>query len=631
MNFIFEKKFINVFIKALICCAAVFLLVISSYNHELWRDEGHYIQIAKELSFYQLVTHSRVEGLIPTHPIILKLLFSLFENKIYALKFFNITLYSITFYILLKSKTPFYIIILFMLSYPIFYYGIVNRYYIMLFPPIAYLILFDGKNNLLKQFAFFVLSICGIFGLFFLFSYLIANLKETIKDLLRNKIIYFLIFGVCCFSFFYYTFPYDGRNWNNIQLNHSYFIFKTWYKFLFAQGYIHNIFKDFNIATSISIPFYLSSFLAIISTTILYLSILTLYLKKEFSLLIILLSTLIIYLLFFSITSHHSIRHYFIFSIILYLINIKSLFINKNNFNFSEIKIFNIFNIFKYFLLFIMLIFIIGSGFKFFDKITKIDVSSFYIILIYIFLVLTVQNLYFKKKYFLIISLTTIFFIYLFLFSTRINQTYGNFFIFMNILFLVNVYSFFINKEKNNFFKLKILERYNIQKYMITFVLLVSTIGTFSYAIKETKNIYSNSKNLANYINENKIECGEINSYYAWEIGAWLPYIHEKNCRVSQVITKKTSGFWDLNFWTYLNSKYLTYQKEFFLDLKKYDFTKKKYTVFICSDKNCKNEEKIIKKTLNDLKINHSINLFDKKTLGKNGEKLLLLNILGKS
>jgi len=44
--------------------------------------EGHYIQIAKELSFYQLVIHSRVEELIPTHPIILKLLFSLFENKI---------------------------------------------------------------------------------------------------------------------------------------------------------------------------------------------------------------------------------------------------------------------------------------------------------------------------------------------------------------------------------------------------------------------------------------------------------------------------------------------------------------------------------------------------------------------
>ena len=60
-------------IKFLICSFVFFLLILSSYNHEIWRDEGHYIQIANELSFYKILTHSRVEGLIPTHPIILKM------------------------------------------------------------------------------------------------------------------------------------------------------------------------------------------------------------------------------------------------------------------------------------------------------------------------------------------------------------------------------------------------------------------------------------------------------------------------------------------------------------------------------------------------------------------------------
>jgi len=45
------------FFKGLLCISVILLLITGSIYHEIWRDEGHYIQIAKELSFFDLVKH----------------------------------------------------------------------------------------------------------------------------------------------------------------------------------------------------------------------------------------------------------------------------------------------------------------------------------------------------------------------------------------------------------------------------------------------------------------------------------------------------------------------------------------------------------------------------------------------
>ena len=446
----------DILTKTLICIFVLSLLIFGSINHEIWRDEGHYIQIAKELSFFQLLAHSRVEGLIPTHPIILKLLFPFFDNKVLALKFFNIAIYSLIFFIFLKSKTPFFITILFMLCYPIFYYGIVNRYYITLIPPVTYLLLFDNKKEIYKQLSYLSLSVSGIFGLFFLFSYVVANLKNEMQSFLKNKIIYLFIILIASISFFYYTLPYEGRNWNNIQISSSYEIIRSWYELFFASAYIHNFFREFNIATEISIPFLFVNILTILSVTITYITILTLYAKKDFSLLIFFISSLAIYLSFFAITGHHSFRHYFIFSIILYLVNIKSLFIDNKKINYKKFNISSNYKIYEYLFLFIILIIAILSAIKFNAKISKSEVSHSYLILNYLLVFFTAQNLYFKKKNIFLTLLLTIFFIYFFYFSIRGGNSYNSTFIISATVFLINSYLIFINNEKYDFLKFKV-------------------------------------------------------------------------------------------------------------------------------------------------------------------------------
>ena len=607
------------FFKGLLCITVILLLLTGSIYHEIWRDEGHYIQIAKELNFFELITHSRVEGLIPTHPILLKILFFFFENKITALKFLNISFYLLIFFILLKSKTPFNITILFMLSYPIFYYGIINRYYITLIIPISYLILYENKKIIYKFLSFLFLSLSGIFGLFFLFSYYVSNFKKETKELLENKLLYFIIIIIISFSFFYYTFPYEGRNWNNIQINNSYEIFRSWYEFIYASAYTHNIFNEFNIAAEISIPFFYVNLLCVTSILLLYLTFLSLYFKEENSLLVIFLTTLIIYLLFFTITGHHSFRHYFIFSVILYLVNIKSLFINNNKFNKKKLSFFIKHKIYDYLILLITFIAIILISTKFNEKITKSEVSNFYILLNFFLFLVTAQNLFLKKQIKILISFSGIFLTYFIYFSIIKNNSYNSTLSILVIAFLINLYLVFINKNAYDFSNFKIIEKYEIQKKIFIVILIISSIGSISYVYKEKKNSFSNSKNLSNYLNNNKINCGDLSTYAAWEIGSWLPYFNDKNCKIYQLKAKKISGFWDLNFWN---------NDDLYLDINNYDFTQKKYCIFVCESKDCRKEEKIIVKMLNQLSIKNKIILFNDKTLYSGGEKFLLLNVL---
>ena len=94
------------FIKYSISTITILIIIISSFFHEIWRDEGHFIQMAKEMSLYELIIYFRVEGIFPTYPIILKTLYLFIQNEILVLKLFNILFYLLSFYILLKSKVP---------------------------------------------------------------------------------------------------------------------------------------------------------------------------------------------------------------------------------------------------------------------------------------------------------------------------------------------------------------------------------------------------------------------------------------------------------------------------------------------------------------------------------------------
>jgi len=618
---IFLYKNIYKIISFFVICL---FIIFTSYNHTIWRDEGHYIQIATELSFLEIITHSRVEGLIPTHPLILKLLYSILNNKILTLKLFNIFFYVLTFIILLRTRVPLFLIILFMISYPILTYGIINRHYILLIPPFIYLIICEKKSAFLTQLSFLALALTGIFGIFFLFCYLISNIRKIKNILSNNKIFSLANFTICCISFFYYTMPYDGRNWNDVQLNNSYFILKTWYKFLFTPTFIHNIFLDYNIAHQISTPTIINNILIIFSSTLIIFTSLSLYLKKENSLLVLLLSSLFIYLIFFSITEHHSYRHYSIFTVILFLINIKTFFINKKNINISKLKIIQNYKIGQFILIATLLISAILTLLKFNYSITKFEVANFYIIILYIFIFFTSLSLYLKKETSLLILLLSIFFIYLIFFSITENHSYKHYSIFAVILFLINIKTFFVNKKNINISKLKIFQNYKIGQFILIATLLISSFGSIIYAVKENLNIYnySNSKLLAEHINKKEINCNDINSYEAWDVGSWLPYIEQNNCKIFQIKTNKTLGFWDLNF----------YKKNwnFSVNLDVYDFTKKKYTVFICEtdERNCSQEKEEIILALKQKNIKHKIELFNSKTLGLNGEKFLFLEII---
>ena len=99
-----------------------------------------------------------------------------------------------------------------------------------------------------------------------------------------------------------------------------------------------------------------------------------------------------------------------------------------------------------------------------------------------------------------------------------------------------------------------------------------------------------------------------------------MPYFYDENCKVNQIKTKKVSGFWDLNYWEK--------EENFVLDIKKYNFAKNKYYIFVCRSEDCINEKTLIIKTLDNFSFKNEITLFNRKTLGSNGEKFLLLNIL---
>ena len=138
MSLIFLKKK-NFFLFFVLLSISLFGL----FNHEIWRDEGKFVQISTELNFFETVKYSRYEGLIPFYTVILEILYYIFQSKIFALKFFNFFFFLITAIILFnKKELPPYLAFLVLSSYPILSnYLLVSRVYIMLVPSIFYLIL----------------------------------------------------------------------------------------------------------------------------------------------------------------------------------------------------------------------------------------------------------------------------------------------------------------------------------------------------------------------------------------------------------------------------------------------------------------------------------------------------------
>ena len=169
-----------------------------------------------------------------------------------------------------------------------------------------------------------------------------------------------------------------------------------------------------------------------------------------------------------------------------------------------------------------------------------------------------------------------IFSLYFIYFSIKGGNSYNSTFFISLLNLIVNFYFILFSKKKFDFLKLNILQKFNIQKKLLIIIFLTSSLTSISYAIKEKNNIFSNSKDLSEYLIKNDVNCDDISSYDAWEIGSWLPYFSKnKDCKIFQLKTNVVSGFWDLNYW---ENDY-----ELNISFDKYDFAKESF-VFLFAE-----------------------------------------------
>ena len=282
-----------------------------------------------------------------------------------------------------------------------------------------------------------------------------------------------------------------------------------------------------------------------------------------------------------------------------------------------------IFKYYKYLFFFVYGLFLILIFSHYNEKIVSNTVSNFYLIVIFTFLLITILNLYLRKNYKMIYILSIVFLIITFLFSTSQKLNYDIFFILLSSIYLLNFYLFFYKKDKFNLKRLKLIDTNSILKKVIFLILIVSSICSVSFAYKEIRYPFSNSKQLANYFNDNNIKCEKISSADGWDVGAWVPYMKQENCKIHQIKTGRISGYWDNNF----------YDKNYFFSISFKDINlEREYTIFNCykskMTKNCIKDEKLIRKNLDQQSFKYEIIIFNDETIFKSGEKFLLIKII---
>ena len=317
----------------------ILLICFASLRHELWTDEGYILISSIEYSFYEILDYYRYNGYFPLHSFFIKIIYILTGNSLFSLKIITIIFFAISCLILSGIKEiPLSIKILILLTYPITAeFSLINRHYIFFVPAIFYLILVNQKKSGYVFLWLSFLNISGPFGLIISFCYKICNYKLFFSYLKKEKIIIFFytILTIICI---YYLFPFDletlerkkFRLWNEYSLPTFERIKYVLEHLILSINYIQDINKIdaiwslyVNNHKILKIFLFISSLQLLLTFFLLFKKI-----KKYF---IFLFLIFILYLLAFFVQPRGDWRHYFIFTLVFYTINLKLLFINKNN------------------------------------------------------------------------------------------------------------------------------------------------------------------------------------------------------------------------------------------------------------------------------------------------------------
>lgn len=583
------------------------------YSHEIWRDEGQHIQISTELTFLETINYSRYEGLIPFYSMILEFLNLIFRDKIFSLKFFNFVFFIITAFVLLNKKNlPFNFCFLILCSYPILCnYFLVSRIYIMLVPSIFYLLIYDKKSTNMILLNMTILSLTGIFGMIINFCYLISNIK-FFKNLIIKKNTFFLFFFFISLLSFFYILPLDNREWNELRIPSFYELGTLLYKIIYSLTFIHDLSLFEEIWDRAPSSFLIKNFINLIAPTLLFLSILNLYLKNEKKLILILILSFCIFFIFFSITTHHSFKHYFLLFIIFTAINIKAFFSSK------EYQYDNFQNFYKFLIYFLVLALLISSltALYFWNKVTNQNIYNLLMISSYFLTFITCCLFFFKKKFFSSHMIMLFFLIYFIYFSL-----YPNYFLSYKIYLLINlilsilIFKILILDHETKFF---FNTNYNlIGKYFFLLSLVISTIGSLTFFTKDIFLKFSNSKDLGKFILKQNINCENISVYPDWTTPSWATYINKK-CMPYSIKNGHSSGFVNLNL-------IKSIEKDNYNNLTENDILIKKVIILSCQT-NCQDENNFLKKYQS--KFGGKILLFNNQTLLNSREKFIIYNRL---
>ena len=606
MSLIFLKKK-NFFLFFVLLSISLFGL----FNHEIWRDEGKFVQISTELNFFETVKYSRYEGLIPFYTVILEILYYIFQSKIFALKFFNFFFFLITAIILFnKKELPPYLAFLVLSSYPILSnYLLVSRVYIMLVPSIFYLILYENKPSKFVFLNMINLSMTGIFGLIFNFCYFVSNFDYFKKYIFKRDFFLILLIITSTISF-YFILPFVDREWNELRLPPSfYYLGALLYKIMYSTIFLHEIWSYENIWAVMPKSFLINNFLVIISLSLMILTVIYLYLSKNFNELKLLITTIILFFLFFSITTHHSFKHYYLIFIIFSAICIKTYYLKVLN---KKISIKNIYNFVKYFtILFMFCSLILALVFR--KQSAAPLIHNLILVLNYISFFLICSFLYIKKDF-------KIFYIIILLFSScfiyfSINNTYSYEYLFFNnlILILLSLKIFLYDKKVMQYLKVN----FNLLGRLLFIICLaISAFGSYVFILKEYKLDFSNSKNLAEFINNKNISCNNIAAYPESTISSWSAYLN-KDCKPFQIRRGIYSSFTNANL-IKKKEKDDSFQ---YRKISQNQILNKKMLIVTCIN-DCKEEEIFFSNFLE--KYGGSLNLFNNRTLANVREKFIV-------
>ena len=362
--------------KEIILIISVVSLLFINFYHEIWRDEGETILISNELSFLEIFKYSPYMGFVTIHMTIIKFLSIITHNPLISAKIINVFFFYLSFYFILqKKKIPIYITLIFMLSYPIFAeYGLISRHYILMLPFIIFLTLNPPENNKINHIYFSLSWLClnGIFGIIIASSYVIVNFNFFFKQLSNSYKIY--IVGAIALLSIYTVSPifHEDINWNELRSFDITNFFKKINIIISTQLYTVNFFEDHNLwSNNYLITNYYTKFFAYFFCLLLYLVFnIFLLVNKNFKDLFYLNLILILMGILFSVQYRGDYRHFFLFTVILFLCAIKQLYLSK--INLFDKKIHN----FVKFIFFILIVFSALNSIVFSIKEIKYNFSN---------------------------------------------------------------------------------------------------------------------------------------------------------------------------------------------------------------------------------------------------------------